>query len=505
MKQILLIWFFVVASLSSAFAQNNEVSLIVTGEGATKQEATINALRSAIEQAFGVFVSANTEILNDELVKDEIATVSSGNVKSFKEISSVELPSGLRSVTLDAIVSIGKLIEYSKNHGSKAEFAGAVFGANIKMRELRKQNESRAIINQLQIMLDSFSDLFNARIEVVGSPLLSTISIFPYEGNVICDYCFIFNDYKYYVPTRFYQKKDVVQDKTYSLPLKVHYDVSEYGRSLFLSLKSLLAQLSISKIEREEYESQNIPYYSLAFPSREDRYYFRSEDSITGLSYLSSIMVYSLFKAWDLVLNFTDSNIKKWALWTSNWKNTYDYSNYYNSINIAILSKDVGSIPDVYSHEYLDENGFALLRSYYYYKYNLGGEYNPENEEWIQRDGDNTVYITLRAGYLKDRSFCINDEYPHRFIPGGMPGMALIGEDDPIILCRMGSDFPVDYGFSKSLDEHSNRGVRYLLSKSIESVFNATSSDIYNLEFYLPVSKEEIAKVSSVEIKLHEQ
>ena len=64
-------------------AQPKEVSLIVTGEGATKEEATNNALRSAVEQAFGVFVSANTEILNDELIKDEIATISSGNIKSL--------------------------------------------------------------------------------------------------------------------------------------------------------------------------------------------------------------------------------------------------------------------------------------------------------------------------------------------------------------------------------------------------------------------------------------
>ena len=63
-----------------AFAQPSEVTLVVTGEGATKEEATNNALRSAVEQAFGVFVSANTEILNDEIVKDEIASISSGNI-----------------------------------------------------------------------------------------------------------------------------------------------------------------------------------------------------------------------------------------------------------------------------------------------------------------------------------------------------------------------------------------------------------------------------------------
>ncbi len=116
-------------------AQPKEVSLVVTGEGATKEEATNNALRSAVEQAFGVFVSANTEILNDEIVKDEIATLSSGNVKSFEIISYSELPSGSKKIALNATVSIGHLIEYSKNHGSKAEFSGAVFGANMRLRE----------------------------------------------------------------------------------------------------------------------------------------------------------------------------------------------------------------------------------------------------------------------------------------------------------------------------------------------------------------------------------
>ena len=110
-KRIVFSFFFILTVMAQA-QQQKEVSLIVTGEGATKEAATNNALRSAIEQAFGVFVSANTEILNDELVKDEIATISSGNVKSYKEIAAIESPSGSRCVTLEAVVSVGKLIEY---------------------------------------------------------------------------------------------------------------------------------------------------------------------------------------------------------------------------------------------------------------------------------------------------------------------------------------------------------------------------------------------------------
>ena len=95
-------------------SSEDEVSLIVSGDGLTKDDATKVALRSAIEQAFGTFVSSNTQILNDELVKDEIVTVSSGNIKKYDYISETYV-SGKYHVTLNATVSIGKLITYAKS------------------------------------------------------------------------------------------------------------------------------------------------------------------------------------------------------------------------------------------------------------------------------------------------------------------------------------------------------------------------------------------------------
>ena len=82
MKRILIFTFVLLMSLTLS-AQDNTIRLTVSGEGATKEEATANALRSAIEQAFGTFVSANTQILNDDIVKDEIATISSGNIQEY--------------------------------------------------------------------------------------------------------------------------------------------------------------------------------------------------------------------------------------------------------------------------------------------------------------------------------------------------------------------------------------------------------------------------------------
>lgn len=138
----------------------DEVSLIVTGDGFTKDEATKVALRSAIEQAFGTFVSSNTAILNDRLVKDEIVTVSSGNIKSYEYISEY-ISNGKYNVVVKTVVSIGKLISYTQAKGGQTELAGAEFIMDVKMKKLYKENEEKAIehlLKQLNEILPNMLD-----------------------------------------------------------------------------------------------------------------------------------------------------------------------------------------------------------------------------------------------------------------------------------------------------------------------------------------------------------
>lgn len=85
----------------------DEAVLTVFGFGETKDEATKIALRSAIEQAFGVFVSSNTQLLNDSLISDEIATISSGNIKHYEYISEQKYENGY-SVSLKATEAVSK-------------------------------------------------------------------------------------------------------------------------------------------------------------------------------------------------------------------------------------------------------------------------------------------------------------------------------------------------------------------------------------------------------------
>lgn len=124
---------------------NEEIKLTVSSDGPTKDDAVKNALRTAIEQAYGAFVSANTTILNDELVKDEIVTISNGAIKEFSELSSFEKSEGGYCVTLNATVSLPHLITYAKSHGSECEFAGNAFGMQMKLFEIQKKNELTAL------------------------------------------------------------------------------------------------------------------------------------------------------------------------------------------------------------------------------------------------------------------------------------------------------------------------------------------------------------------------
>ena len=73
MKKVFLLSIFCVFSLS--LLAIDEVTLTTMGDGATLEEAKNNALRNALEQAYGAFMSSSSIILNDELTKDEIVSV----------------------------------------------------------------------------------------------------------------------------------------------------------------------------------------------------------------------------------------------------------------------------------------------------------------------------------------------------------------------------------------------------------------------------------------------
>ena len=206
-------------------SNNKVVSLVASGTGQTEKEARENALRSAIEQAFGTFVSANTEVLNDELVKDEIATIASGNINHFNVISTTKNESGLYDVSLQAIVSIGNLTNYTKSKGFQVELAGAEFVMNMKMRELNKKNELAAI-EHLQKKLKSIANnggLFNYELEK-SEPIL-------------------------------------VGDSKYGVKLKLLFYGNDNTKAFYDEIYNTINALTLSQSEVNEYKKVGLKYY----------------------------------------------------------------------------------------------------------------------------------------------------------------------------------------------------------------------------------------------------
>ena len=163
MKNLLVFLFF--ALTFNVFAQKNEdVSLTVMGNGQTKEEALQNALRNAIEQAFGTFISSNTQVLNDRLIKDEIVSISNGNIKKYDIISETQM-NGRYNTTLKAVVSVSKLTTFCKNKGITVEFEGALFASNMKLQQLYENNEKTAIENLLSVLKSVIEKSFDYEIK----------------------------------------------------------------------------------------------------------------------------------------------------------------------------------------------------------------------------------------------------------------------------------------------------------------------------------------------------
>ena len=145
-------------------------TLVVSGQGNTQLDAQHNALRSAIEQASGAFISSNTEILNNEVIKDEIISITNGNIQEFTIISEIKIPNGEYAVTLKATVSLQKLISFINNNGGQAELNGGLFAANVKQQILNEENEVKTIQNMCNVLDEIAKGMFTYKIRV-GEPI----------------------------------------------------------------------------------------------------------------------------------------------------------------------------------------------------------------------------------------------------------------------------------------------------------------------------------------------
>ena len=219
------------------------VTLVVSGQGKTQDEAKKNALRSAIEQSFGTFISSKTEILNDNLVKDEIVSVANGNIQKFEIISEVQLPNNDYSTSLNVIVSATKLTSFIKNKGYAVEFGGALFASNVLIQDLYKKNELIAIESLVQTLKIISSSSFD-------------FSISAREPKKI--------------------------NESWNIPINVTAMVNKNFINFQNLLFSTIKNLSLSASDQLNYKKLGVKFYAITIANTEDvgTFYFRNSESI---------------------------------------------------------------------------------------------------------------------------------------------------------------------------------------------------------------------------------
>jgi hypothetical protein len=149
---------------SSAQENISNVTITASGRGTSQAQAQQYALRSAIEQAYGAFISSKTEILNDEIVADQMASVASGNIQSFEILNETELPDHSWASTIKAAVSVEKLTSFVQSKGIEVEIKGGLFAANIKQQMLNEQGEVEAIYNMVGVLHEVMQTAFDFKI-----------------------------------------------------------------------------------------------------------------------------------------------------------------------------------------------------------------------------------------------------------------------------------------------------------------------------------------------------
>ena len=150
---------------------NSNVTLVTVSSGKSPSEAIKLALRDALEQTFGTFISSNSEILNDELVKDEIVSVSSGNIVDYEVLSESELSNGYYSVSVRSTVSLTSFASYMQNKGHEVSFSGKSFGMKIKLQKLNEQSEEKAIDNMILVLRDIIKKSVDFEIANISEPV----------------------------------------------------------------------------------------------------------------------------------------------------------------------------------------------------------------------------------------------------------------------------------------------------------------------------------------------
>lgn len=176
MKRFIIFLFFYITCIN---CYCNDVMIKSSGSGHNKQEATLAALRFALADAYGTYISSRSTLNTEDLFTDETVMITNGYIKSYKEIEYNEYT---KTITLNVIVSIDKLNKYVNNHGSSVSINGASLIANKDVTCSNNRNVHISFNHILEKLTDISTKCYNYKLNIAepvihGNKVILNINI----------------------------------------------------------------------------------------------------------------------------------------------------------------------------------------------------------------------------------------------------------------------------------------------------------------------------------------
>jgi hypothetical protein len=235
---------------------SKDVVLDIISQGKDMNIAINNGLKNAIESAFGTFISTNIQLVNDSLIKDEIVSITNGNIKNYTILKNQQLQNGDFVLNMKVNVSVEKLTSFCESKGIKSEFKGGLFSANIKLQELYEVNELKAWGNAKEILNTLLHSSFDYVIKAPEIP-----------------------------------KK--INDSLWNVQLNIKVSTNENFNNALITVYNYLKYASLTEDEAINYLNLNKNVYKIVFAISETdfgKFYLRNEsvrDEISSLLRLS--------------------------------------------------------------------------------------------------------------------------------------------------------------------------------------------------------------------------
>ena len=277
------------------FSQPDIIDVSTTGQGKSKDEATKNALRSALEESFGAFISSKTEIVNDEIINDEIISISTGNIVSYEVLSNL-IDDNIHYVSVDSKVSLVKFSNYIQSKGYDVSFNGKSFGMKLKLQEFNRTSEYKSLTNILEIFKLKLKKSIEFKLELKNDPILLNKEINPNDSP---PYKFKigsedkrrqFNLPVFRSSGNLHKISENFNKKTggynrfllgknegkeiYGLRIEIVWGLNQNFLESYTYLINSLKSISMKEVELVDYKKQNRDFYTFttSFPSNQEHY-----------------------------------------------------------------------------------------------------------------------------------------------------------------------------------------------------------------------------------------